>query len=66
VSPSRVVADREMCMGSGNCVVECPEVFALDDESVVIVVDQDPPAELREKVQNAVDACPAGCLALED
>jgi ferredoxin len=62
----KVVADREMCMGSGNCVVECPEVFALDDESVVLVLEQSPAEELREKVERAVDACPASCLALED
>lgn len=62
----KVVAEREMCMGSGNCVVECPKVFALDDESVVIVLDQSPAEELREKVEAAVDACPAACLALED
>jgi ferredoxin len=62
----KVSADREMCMGSGNCLVECPEVFALDEANVVLLLDESPPAELHEKVERAVDACPAACLALAD
>jgi ferredoxin len=62
----RVEADREMCMGSGNCLVECPAVFALDEESVVLVLDAEPPAELRGEVERAVDACPSACLSLVD
>ena len=31
--------DRDLCMGSGNCVYEAPGVFALDDDSVASVVD---------------------------
>jgi ferredoxin len=62
----KVEADREMCMGSGNCVVECPRVFALDRANVVLILEAEPPAELRETVEHAVDACPAACLSLVD
>ena len=62
----KVKADREMCMGSGNCVVECPEVFGLDQANVVVILDEQPAAKLRDRVELAVDACPAACLELED
>ena len=34
-----VEIDRDVCMGSGNCVYEAPGVFDLDDDSVAFVVD---------------------------
>ena len=34
-----VEIDRDLCMGSGNCVYEAAGVFALDDDSVAFVVD---------------------------
>ena len=34
-----VEIDREVCMGSGNCVYEAPGVFDLDDDGVAFVVD---------------------------
>ena len=33
--------DRDVCMGSGNCVYEAPGVFDLDGDSVAFVVDSD-------------------------
>ncbi len=34
-----VEIDRDVCMGSGNCVYEAPGVFDLDDDSISFVVD---------------------------
>jgi ferredoxin len=34
-----VEIDREVCMGSGNCIYEAPGVFDLDDDGVAVVVD---------------------------
>ncbi len=31
--------DRDVCMGSGNCVYAAPGVFELDDDSIARVVD---------------------------
>jgi ferredoxin len=30
--------NRDLCMGSGNCVYAAPGVFGLDDDSVAFVV----------------------------
>ena len=34
-----VEIDRDVCMGSGNCVYEAVGAFDLDDDGIAIVVD---------------------------
>jgi ferredoxin len=31
--------DRDVCIGSGNCVYEAPGAFDLDDDTIAFVVD---------------------------
>ena len=61
----QVSVDRDRCMGSGNCVVECPEVFSQEQDGTVILLDARPPEELREKVMAAVGGCPAVCISVD-
>ena len=59
---TRVVVDREVCMGAGVCELEAPEVFELDADGVLQVRELvDLPA-----VETAVRACPTGALQLID
>lgn len=37
----RIEVDRELCIGSGDCVDSAPDVFQLDDEGKAVVVDPD-------------------------
>ena len=37
----RIEVDRELCIGSGDCVDSAPDVFQLDDEGKAAVVDPD-------------------------
>jgi ferredoxin len=62
----QVRVEYEKCIASGSCVLACPEVFAQDDEGVVVVLDEQPDEALRESVQEAADSCPAVCIAVED
>ena len=57
-----VEIDREVCMGSGNCVFEAPGVFDLDDESVAMVVDAAGAAE--DKVLAAARKCPTHAITV--
>ncbi len=54
--------DREVCMGSGNCVFDAPGVFDLDDESVAIVVDAAGAAE--DKVLATARKCPTHAITV--
>jgi ferredoxin len=55
----RVEVDVDKCIGSGACVIACPEVFSQDEGGVVILLVAAPPSELDDKVREAVRACPA-------
>ena len=54
--------DRDVCMGSGNCVFEAPGAFDLDDDSIATVVD--PAAAPEEKVLAAARKCPTRAITV--
>ena len=62
----KVVVDWARCEGNGQCVVEAPEVFDLDDNDNLLLLDEHPSESLRSRVEMAVRACPKRALAVED
>ncbi|HJX43411.1 MAG TPA: ferredoxin [Geodermatophilus sp.] len=60
----RVTADREMCVGAGQCELLAPEVFEVDDDGAVRVLQAEPGEGTA--VRDAVSLCPTGALALAD
>jgi ferredoxin len=54
--------DRDVCMGSGNCVYAAPGVFNLDNDSVAFVVD--PAASSEEQVIVAAQNCPTHAITV--
>lgn len=58
----RIEINREVCMGSGNCLFWAPGVFDLDDEGIAIVVD--PAGAPEDKILLAVDGCPTRAITL--
>jgi ferredoxin len=55
--------DRDKCIGSGACVIACPDVFGQDDEGMVRLLDASPPVDLHDRVSEAVHACPASVIS---
>ena len=63
----RVRVDHDKCVASGNCVLTAPEVFdQRDEDGIVVLLNPTPPVELAEKVQRAVELCPARVISVED
>ncbi len=58
----RVAADRELCVGSGQCELLAPEVFEVDDDGVVHLLQAEPDDE--DAVRQAAQLCPTGALSL--
>lgn len=57
---AEVEVDRELCIGSGNCVHFAPGAFALDEEGLSTVADaQRAPLE---RLQAAERQCPTGAI----
>jgi ferredoxin len=58
----RVAIDRDVCMGSGVCVVYAPGAFTQDAESKAVLVV--PVSDSAEQIRVAVEACPTGALRI--
>lgn len=56
----RVEVDRDLCIGSGDCVATQPEVFDLDDEGKAVVLDPD--AASTDDVVEAARNCPVTAI----
>jgi ferredoxin len=55
-----------LCEGNGICVADAPEVFDLDEDDNLLVLQDELAEEQREPVENAVRDCPKRALELQD
>jgi ferredoxin len=63
----RVLVDRDLCIGAGQCVRAAAEVFAQDASTgLVILLKESPDPLLRRAVEEAVDHCPVRAITIED
>ena len=63
----KVRIDEHACVASGQCVMAAPDVFdQRDEDGIVVLLDEQPPAELSEDVHQAAHVCPALAIAVED
>ena len=58
----RVEADRDVCIGSGVCVMYAPGTFTQDGEAKVVVLTR--PSDGPDEIRIAVGACPTSALTL--
>lgn len=62
----RFTTDADACVGGGMCVMAAPAVFAQDeDDGLVVVLDENPPASEHEAVREASRLCPAMAIHVE-
>jgi len=61
----RVVVDWDACESNALCMDAAPEIFEVDDDDQLQVLQEHPPDELRAKAEEAVRRCPKGALSLE-
>jgi ferredoxin len=63
----RVKVDVDKCIAAGQCVRAAAAVFEQDDDTgLVVLLQENPPEELRVQVQNAARLCPAKVIIVED
>jgi ferredoxin len=57
-----VDVDRDVCMGSGNCIVEAPGAFDLDDDGISFVVNPDAASE--DTIVATARKCPSQAISV--
>jgi ferredoxin len=63
----KVTVDQEKCASSGNCVMHAPEIFdQRDDDGVVVLLNENPPAEVADSARKAAAGCPALAIGIEE
>jgi ferredoxin len=62
----RVIVDRDLCESNGVCEGLVPEVFQINDEDELDILQEHPDESLRAKVQDAVRSCPKQALSIEE
>lgn len=58
----RIEIDRRACTGMAECIRIAPEVFALDEENIAIILDAS--AATREELLKAARECPTQAIKL--
>ena len=62
----RVVVDFDACQSNAMCMAAAPEIFEVRDDGYLYVLDENPPEDLRAKVEEAVRVCPTQAITIED
>ncbi|MFC9502819.1 ferredoxin [Streptomyces sp. NPDC057002] len=62
----KVHVDHEACQVSGLCTGLAPEVFELDEQGDLVILDETPPPDQHDDVQEAVRSCPLQALFVTD
>jgi ferredoxin len=62
----KVTVDFDLCAATASCMQICPEVFEVRSDGYLYVLQEEPPPELHEKVNEAADLCPTAAIELVD
>jgi ferredoxin len=59
----KVVVNSDMCEGHAKCQQAAPEVFKLGPDDVSVVLIDDVPESLKDKVDRAIRLCPRQAIS---
>jgi ferredoxin len=62
----QVRANVRICDGFANCVTAAPDLFDIDDDDRVIVLQGDLDDAERPRVEEAIRSCPVSALSIAD
>ncbi|MBS1212624.1 MAG: cytochrome 51, partial [Proteobacteria bacterium] len=60
----RVVVDWDLCKGHSNCMSEAPEIFHVDDQGRLTLLQDEPDEALLEKARLAEKYCPTRAIRI--
>ena len=61
----RVLVDFDRCESNAICMDVAPEVFEVRDDDFLYILQEEPPEELRPKLEEAVRRCPKQAISIE-
>ncbi|MBV6755117.1 ferredoxin [Rhodococcus opacus] len=61
----RIVVDWDLCEGHGQCEFAAPDVFSINDDGELDVLDETPAGAERTSVEQAMRRCPTRALRID-
>ncbi|GCD88121.1 ferredoxin [Nocardioides sp. LS1] len=62
----KLTLDLTSCTGCACCMMECPDLFDIDDESgLAVLLEAHPSDDRLDEAERAVRSCPEGAIVLE-
>ncbi len=61
----KVKVDPDLCNGDEICIQMCPEVFEMEGDKAVVLMDE-VPENLQDSVREAADSCPSEAIIIEE
>ena len=58
----RIIADQDVCIGAGMCVMTAPAVFDQGDDGLVELLQAEPEGDDAVAAREAVGLCPSGAI----
>ncbi|MGH3413028.1 MAG: ferredoxin [Marmoricola sp.] len=62
----KVKVDYDLCESNAMCEALAPDVFRIDDDDMMQVDDPTVTADNRDRVEQAVAACPKSALSISE
>ena len=62
----KVVVDFDLCESNAKCMAAAPEVFEVRDDNFLYVLQENPPDELRDRVDQSVRQCPKQAISIDE
>jgi ferredoxin len=57
--------DKDSCVGCGNCVEICPEIFEMDGDLALAKINS-VPEDLQGACRDAAESCPVEAVIIEE
>jgi ferredoxin len=61
----KATVDEDACIGCELCPETCPEVFKMEGDKAVTIVDE-VPAGAEDTCREAAESCPVDAIAVEE
>ncbi|WP_026917456.1 ferredoxin [Gordonia shandongensis] len=62
----RISCDYDLCESNAVCVGMAPDVFELDDDDNLLILQDDVDEARREEMRQVVASCPRSALSIVD
>ena len=62
----KVVVDWDLCEANAVCMGVAPEIFRVEEDDTLTILQENPSADMRAKVEEAVRLCPKQAISIEE